>query len=127
MTRSMLAAVMVVLAVAAPAAAPTGDTSGAWPSNRDARRVAVRATAASCRAVTWCTGYDVVPAHRCRRAEHRTVYCAVGFVSATRRRCGGVVGVKRARGGGLDRVMAVPQNCTPGAPADDDRSPTTLD
>jgi len=127
LTSSMLAAVMVILAVAAPAAAPTADTPGAWPSNRDARRVAVRATAAGCRAVTWCTSYDVVPAHRCRRAEHRTVYCDIEFVSATRRRSGGVVGVNRSRRGSLDHVMAVPQRSTAGPPPDDDRPPITLD
>jgi hypothetical protein len=121
-TRSLLPAVLAGLALAAPALAPTTSTSAAWPSKHDARRVAVRDTAASCRAVAWCTGYDVVPARRCRRAEHRTVYCAIAFITATRQRCGGVVGVSRTRSGRLDRVMAVPQNCS--ADPDGDRPPT---
>jgi hypothetical protein len=123
-TRSLLAAVLAALALAAPALAPTISTSAAWPSKHDARRVAVRDTAASCRALAWCTGYDVVPAHRCRRAEHQTVYCAIAFITATRQRCGGVVGVSRTRSGRLDRVMAVPQNCS--ADPDGDR-PATID
>jgi hypothetical protein len=123
-TRSLLAAVLAGLALAAPALAPTTSTSAAWPSKHDARRVAVRDTAASCRAVAWCTGYDVVPAHRCRRAAHQTVYCAIAFITAQRQRCGGVVGVRRTRSGRLDGVMAVPQNC--GADPDGDR-PLTVD
>jgi hypothetical protein len=120
-TRSLLTAVLAGLALAALAVAPTS-TSAAWPSKHDARRVAVRDTAASCRAVAWCTDYDVVPAHRCRRAAHQTVYCAIAFITATRQRCGGVVGVSRTRPGRLDRVMAVPQNCS--ADPDGDRTPT---
>jgi hypothetical protein len=121
-TRSLLPAVLASLAFAAPAPAPTTSTSAAWPSKHDARRVAVRDTAASCRALAWCTGYDVVPAHRCRRAEHQTVYCAIAFITATRQRCDGVVGVSRTRSGRLDRVMAVPQNCS--ADPDSDRPPS---
>jgi hypothetical protein len=121
-TRSLLPAVLAGLALAAPAVAPTISTSAAWPSKHDARRVAVRDTAASCRALAWCTGYDVVPAHRCRRAAHHTVYCAIAFITPTRQRCGGVVGVSRTRPGRLDRVMAVPQDCS--ADPDGDRTPT---
>jgi hypothetical protein len=117
MTSAMVAAVLVVLALSVPAAAPTA-TSATWPSKRDARRVAVRATAVSCRAVAWCTGYNVVPAHRCRRAEHRTVYCAIAFVTAQRQHCGGVVGVRRTRRGRLDQVMAVPEDCSAARPPD---------
>jgi hypothetical protein len=121
-TRSLLLAVLAGLALAAPALAPTPSTSAAWPSKHDARRVAVRDAAAGCRALAWCTGYDVVPAHRCRRAAHQTVYCAIAFITARRQRCGGVVGVSRTRSGRLDRVMAVPQNCS--ADPDGDRPPT---
>jgi hypothetical protein len=121
-TCSLLLAVPSGLALAAPAAAPTTSTSATWPSKRDARRVAVRDAAATCRALAWCTGYDVVPARRCRRASHKTVYCAIVFITAKRQRCGGVVGVTRPRPGRLDRVMAVPQNCS--ADPDGDRTPT---
>ena len=123
MTRSLLPAVLAGLALAAPALAPTTSTSAAWPSKHDARRVAVRDTAASCRALAWCTDYDVVPAHRCRRAAHQTVYCAIAFITATRQRCGGVLGVSRTRPGRLDRVMAAPHNCS--ADPDGDRRPPT--
>jgi hypothetical protein len=111
-TRSLLLAVLGGLALAAPAAAPTTSTFATWPSKHDARRVAVREAAATCRALAWCTGYDVVPARRCRRASHKTVYCAIAFITAERQRCGGVVGVTRTRRGRLARVMAVPQNCS---------------
>jgi hypothetical protein len=57
-TRSLLPAVLAGLALAAPAVAPTTpavapttSTSAAWPSKHDARHVAVRDTAASCRAL----------------------------------------------------------------------------
>jgi hypothetical protein len=126
-TGSMLAAILAVLALAAPAVAPPASTSGAWPSKRDARRVAVRATAATCRTVAWCIGYNVVPAHRCRRAEHRTVYCAIAFITAQRQRCGGVVGVSKTRRGRLDQVMAVPQNCSADQLPDDGRPTPTID
>jgi hypothetical protein len=126
-TGSMLAAILAVLALAAPAEAPIAGTSVAWPSKGDARRVAVRATAATCRTVAWCTGYDVVPAHRCRRAEHRTVYCAIAFITAQRQRCGGVVGVSRTRRGRLDQVMAVPLNCSADQPPGGNSAPTKID
>jgi hypothetical protein len=126
-TGSVLAAVLAVLALAAPADAPIGGTSAAWPSKRDARRVAVRATAATCRTVAWCIGYDVVPAHRCRRAEHRTVYCAIAFITAQRQRCGGVVGVSKTRRGRLDQVMAVPQNCSADQLPGGNSAQTTID
>jgi hypothetical protein len=121
---SAVVAALTALALASPAAAPAASTSAVRLSKRDAHRVAVRTTAATCRAVAWCTGYDVVPARRCRRAEHRTVYCAIAFITAQRQRCGGVVGVSRTRSGRLDRVMAVPQNCS--ADPDGDR-PATID
>jgi hypothetical protein len=126
-TGSILAAILAVLALAAPAEAPPASTSAAWPSKRDAHRVAVRATAATCRTVAWCTGYDVVPAHRCRRAEHRTVYCAIAFITAQRQRCGGVVGVSRTRRGRLDNVMAVPQDCGADQPPGGNSAPTKID
>ena len=72
----------------------------------------VRVTAAACRGVAWCQDSDVVPAHRCRRAAHQTVYCAIAFITAQRQRCGGVVGVSRTRRGRLDQVMAVPHDCS---------------
>jgi hypothetical protein len=125
MASSILAAVLVVLALSAPATAPTSDATAAWPSKRDARRVAVQTTAVSCRAVAWCTDYYVVPAHRCRRAEHQTVYCAIAFVTLQRHRCGGVVGVRRTSPRGrLDKVMAMPQDCSADRAPD---SPTTND
>jgi hypothetical protein len=126
-TGSLLLAVLAVLALAAPADAPPASSSAAWPSKHDAHRVAVRATAATCRTVAWCTGYDVVPAHRCRRAEHRTVYCAIAFITAQRQRCGGAVGVNRTRRGRLDQVMAVPQNCSADQPPGGNSAPTTID
>ena len=118
-TGSMLAAVLVALALSAPAVAPTADSSAAWPSKRDARRVAVHTATVTCGALAWCTGAEVVPADRCRRAENRTVYCAVAFFTAQRERCGGVVGVRRdPRRGRLDKVMAVPQDCSADQPLD---------
>jgi hypothetical protein len=126
-TRSGLAAALVALALSFPVAAPAAGTSAAWPSKRDAHRVAVRVTAAACRGVAWCQGSDVVPAHRCRRAAHQTVYCAIAFITAQRQRCGGVVGVSRTRRGRLDQVMAVPQNCSADQPPGDDRPTPTID
>jgi hypothetical protein len=119
---SVLVAALTALALASPAAAPAASTSAVRLTKRDAHRVAVRTTAATCRAVAWCTGYDVVPAHRCRRDERETVYCAIAFITTQRQRCGGVVGVSRTRSGRLDRVMAVPQKCS--ADPDGDRTPT---
>ena len=126
-TRSLLLAVLAGLALAAPAEAPPAGSSAAWPSKGDARRVAVRATAATCRTVAWCVGYDVVPARRCRRAEHRTVYCAIAFITAQRQRCGGVVGVSRTRRGRLDRVMAVPSDCSADQLPGGNSAPTKID
>jgi hypothetical protein len=119
---SVLVAALTALALASPAAAPAASTSAVRLTKRDAHRVAVRTTAATCRAVAWCTGYDVVAAHRCRRDERETVYCAITFITTQRQRCGGVVGVSRTRRGRLDRVMAVPQKCS--ADPDGDRTPT---
>jgi hypothetical protein len=119
MAMSVLAPALAALALACPGAAAG---SAVWLSKPDAHRLAVRATAASCRALAWCTDYDVVPAHRCRRAAHQTVYCAIAFITAKRERCGGVVGVSRTGSGRLDRVVAVPQNCS--ADPDGDRPPT---
>jgi len=127
MASSALAAALAALALASPAAAPAAGASAVWPSKRDAHRVAVRVTAATCRGVAWCQGSDVVPAHRCRRAEHRTVYCAIAFITAQRQRCGGVVGVSRTRRGRLDQVMAVPQNCSADQLPGDDRPTPTID
>ena len=113
----MLVAALTALALASPAAAPAASTSAVRLTKRDAHRVAVRTTASTCRAVAWCTGYDVVPAHRCRRDERETVYCTITFITTQRQRCGGVVGVSRTRRGRLDRVMAVPSNCSTGDPS----------
>jgi hypothetical protein len=115
-TSSALAAGLAALALASPATAPAASTSAVWLSRSDAHRVAVRATAATCRAVAWCKGYDVVPANRCRRDEHQTVYCAMAFITTRRQRCTGVVGVSRTRRGRLDKVMAVPWDCSTGDP-----------
>jgi len=119
---SVLAPALAALALACPGAAAG---SAVWLSKTDAHRLAVRATAATCRAVAWCKGYDVVPARRCRRDEHETVYCAIAFITAQRQRCGGVVGVSRTRRGRLDQVMAVPQNCGADNVTGGDRPPTT--
>jgi hypothetical protein len=112
LTRSRLAAAFAAVALVSAVAAPAADTSAAWPTKRAARRVAVRVTAATCREVAWCQGFYVVPAYHCRRAAHRTVYCAIAFVTAQRERCGGVVGVSKTRRGRLDNVMAVPLDCS---------------
>jgi hypothetical protein len=80
-----------------------------------ARAVALAVTSETCRSFSWCLDYEVVPAQNCRRADSRLVYCRIAFVTADSRRCGGVVMVRRARGGRIDRGMAVPQNCS--APA----------
>jgi hypothetical protein len=114
---SAVVAALTALALASPAAAPAASTSAVRLSKRDAHRVAVRTTAATCRAVGWCTGYDVVPAHRCRRDEREIVYCTIAFITTQRQRCGGVVGVSRTRRGRLDRVMAVPSNCSTSDPS----------
>jgi hypothetical protein len=126
-TGCVLAAGVAALALAAPAVAPTAGSSAVRLSKPDAHRVAVRATADTCGAVAWCKGYDVVSAKRCRRDNAKTVYCAIAFITAQRQRCGGVVGVSRTRGGRLDKVMAVPQNCSADQPPDGDRPPTTND
>ncbi len=86
--------------------------SPTWLSKRDARTAAVGATAATCREIVWCTGIDVVAAERCRRASRKKVWCAIVFITASRQRCGGVVGVIKTRGGRLDKVMAVPSDCS---------------
>ena len=105
-TPTCVAAALIVAAVAA-----TPAFGGAWLSKGAARAVAVDVTADTCRAVGWCRGYEVVPARRCRRAADRTVYCRVGFLTAGRQRCGGVVAVSKTRRGRIDPGMAVPQNC----------------
>jgi hypothetical protein len=120
MAMSVLAPALAALALACPGAAAA---SAVWLSKPDAHRLAVRATAVTCRAVAWCEGYDVVPASRCRRDEHQTVYCAIAFITAQRQRCGGVVGVSRTRRGRLDQVMAVPQNCGSDNVSGGDRPP----
>jgi hypothetical protein len=112
MTPAGLAAVLVALALVSPVAGPAAGSSAAWPSKRDAHRVAVRVTAAACRGVAWCQGFDVVPAHRCRRAAHRIVYCAIAFITAQRQRCGGAVGVSKDRRGRFGVVMAMPYDCS---------------
>jgi hypothetical protein len=121
MAMSVLAPALAALALACPGAAAG---SAVWLSKPDAHRLAVRTTAATCRAVAWCKGYDVVPARRCRRDEHETVYCAIAFITAQRQRCGGVVGVSRTRRGRLDQVMAVPHNCGSDNASGGDRPPT---
>jgi hypothetical protein len=110
-------AALTALALASPTAAPAASTSAVRLSKRDAHRVAVRATAATCRAVAWCRGYDVVPAARCRRDGRETVYCTIAFITTQGQRCGGMVGVRRTRRGRLDRVMAVPSDCSTGDPS----------
>jgi hypothetical protein len=93
-----------------------GTAYAASVSRSEARRAAVRATAQTCGAVSWCEGYGVVPARRCRRAADGVVSCAMWFLTAREDRCGGVVTIKRARTGRLDIGMAVPMNCA-GSPA----------
>jgi hypothetical protein len=111
-TTSVLVPGLAVLALASPAAVQADGSTAVRISKRDAHRVAVRATASACRVVEWCRDYDVVPARRCRRVKDETVYCAMAFITAQRKRCGGVVGVRRTRRGRVDRVMAVPQDCS---------------
>ena len=106
---SGLVATLVAAALASAAAAPAGST---WPTKRDARRIAVRVTVSTCTGVSWCRGSSVVPARRCRRAPHRTVYCAMAFITAQHQRCAGVVGVSKVDTGRLDSVMAMPQDCS---------------
>jgi hypothetical protein len=111
-------AVAALLAAAAVAlASADAGAAGTVLSKRDARRVADQASAATCRVVGWCRGYEVVPAHRCRRDSARTVYCAMAFITANDRRCAGVVGVSRATSGRLNQVMAVPSDCSARNPA----------
>jgi hypothetical protein len=112
MTSFALATVLAALVLAVPAAAPADAASAAWPSKRDAHRLAVKVTAATCRELAWCQGSDVVSAQRCRRAAHQTVYCAIVFITAQRQRCGGVVGVSEDHRGRLGVVMAVPHDCS---------------
>jgi hypothetical protein len=109
-------AVAAAVALAAIVAAPAARAApAAWLSKRAARAVAVDAAARTCRAVGWCTRPEVVPARRCRRAKDRTVYCAIAFVTADARRCGGVVAVSRTRKGRVERGMAVPADCSAAA------------
>jgi hypothetical protein len=112
MTSFGLVAVLGALALVSPVGAPAAGASAAWPSKREAHRVAVRVTADTCRGIAWCQRSDVVPAHRCRRAAHQTVYCAIAFITAQRQRCGGVVGVSKDRSGRLGMVIAVPHDCS---------------
>jgi hypothetical protein len=121
MTSTALVALAALL-LATPAAAPAGATSETWPTKRDAHRLAVEVAAAACRELVWCQGSDVVPARRCRRAAHETVYCAIVFITALRQRCGGVVGVSKDRRGRLAPVMAVPFDCSIGAGASGSRA-----
>jgi hypothetical protein len=112
----VVAAFAALFAAVAVAVAPAADGAAGVPlTKRDARRVADHASAATCRAVRWCTRSEVVPARRCRRDSPRMVYCAMAFITADGRRCGGVVGVSRAPTGRLDQVMAVPSDCSDGA------------
>jgi hypothetical protein len=107
-----LLALAAVTAVASADAAPAMSASPPWLSKRDARRAALAATAATCRQIVWCRGVDVVAAERCRRASRKKVWCAIVFITADQRRCGGVVGVTKTRRGRLDKVMAVPFDCS---------------
>ncbi len=110
LTSSALAA-LAALVVAVPAAAPAAATSETWPRKRDAHRLAIKVAADACAERAWCQASEVVPAHRCRRAAHGTVYCAIVFITALRQRCGGVVGVSQDHRGRLAAVMAVPFDC----------------
>jgi hypothetical protein len=112
MTSFAVATALAALVFAAPAAAPADAAPAAWPSKRDAHRLAVKVTAAICRKLAWCQGSDVVPAQRCRRGAHQTVYCAIVFITAQRQRCGGVVGVNKDHRGRVGVVMAVPHDCS---------------
>ena len=111
LTSSALAA-LAALVVAVPAAAPAAATSETWPRKRDAHRLAIKVAADACAERAWCQASEVVPAHRCRRAAHGTVYCAIVFITALRQRCGGVVGVSQDHRGRLAAVMAVPFDCS---------------
>jgi hypothetical protein len=98
------------------AATITAPASGAvWLSKTTAREIAVNVTSKTCRSFDWCVRSEVAPVKRCRRARDHTVYCAITFVTADHRRCGGVVAVRKTRAGRLDRGMAVPMNCGAGA------------
>jgi hypothetical protein len=107
-----LLALAAVTAVASADSAPAMGAPPPWLSKRDARRAALAATAATCRQIVWCTGADVVAAERCRRASRKKVWCAIVFITADQKRCGGVVGVSKTRRGRLDKVMAVPFDCS---------------
>jgi hypothetical protein len=105
--RSCAAAVVVLAAVAAPPA-----VAGGWLSKTAARKVAVDTASRTCRSLAWCDDVEVVPPRRCRRAEDGTVFCRIAFVTADRRRCGGVVAVSRTTRGRIQRGMAVPSDCS---------------
>jgi hypothetical protein len=101
---------IAAFAIAVTAAPPA--SAGVWMSKASARAVAVEVSDEACRAVGWCREAEVVPARRCRRTADRTVYCRIAFLTAAGTRCGGVVGVSKARGGRVDPGMAVPQQCS---------------
>jgi hypothetical protein len=107
-------------AVALSAVAATPAFGGVWFSKTTARGIAVKVTSDTCRTIDWCVGYRVASARRCRRVRDHTIYCPIAFVTADRRRCGGVVAVRKARGGRLDHGMAMPMNCSADRPSPSD-------
>jgi hypothetical protein len=117
----MLKRCCVVGAVALAAIITAPAFGAVWLSKISAREIAVKVTSKTCRSIDWCVRSEVAPVKRCRRVRDHTIYCAITFVTADRRRCGGVVAVRKTRTGRLERGMAVPMNCGAGA------SPTGTD
>ncbi len=114
-----------VLAVGAVALAfvVTAPTFGAVSLSKiKARQVAVRLASQTCRSFDWCVNVEVARAKSCRRVRD-VVYCGIAFVTVDRARCSGVVTVKQAPTGRIDRGMAVPMNCGAGGPFPDTGTP----
>ena len=93
------------------AAMPATSSAAVFLSKTQARRAALSVTARTCRIVSWCKGFEVVPARRCRRERPERVHCSIAFLTADLHRCRGLVVVSKTRTGRLDRGMAVPMNC----------------
>jgi len=117
----MLRLSCAVATAATLAVAPAGPAHGAvFLGKAEARRVAVTVAGQACRVVEWCRRSEVVPARRCVRERRSAVHCAIAFVTAGGRRCGGLVVVSKTARGRLDRALALPMDCA----ADDDATAT---
>jgi hypothetical protein len=108
--------VCAVCAVALALAVTTPAFGGAQLSKHEARQAAVTLASQTCRSFEWCVNVEVARVKNCRRVRD-VVYCGIAFVTVDRVRCSGVVAVKKAPTGRIDRGMAVPMDCGAGGPS----------